>query len=148
MDDPDLWRWIWLAVAVVAGVGEIATTGFFLLPFALGAVIAAVLALVGVGLAWQLLAFAFVSVAVFAAMRPLARRLDRAIPPTHGVGAQRLVGMRALVIEDIPAEDFGLIRVGSEEWRAESIDGRAVTAGTNVTVREVRGTRARVEPLS
>ena len=42
---PDTWRWIWLAAAVVFAVGEIAVAGsFFLLPFAGGAVAAAVVA--------------------------------------------------------------------------------------------------------
>lgn len=148
MDDPDVWRWIWLVLAVVAGLGEIATTGFFLLPFSIGALAAAVLAFLGIAVAWQFLTFALVSVLVFAAMRPLAHRLDRAIPPAEGVGAQRLVGMRAVVLEDIPTGDFGMIRVGAEEWRAESVDGQAIPAGSNVTVREVRGTRARVELVS
>jgi membrane protein implicated in regulation of membrane protease activity len=146
MDDPDIWRWIWLVLAVLAGIGEIATTGFFLLPFALGAVVAAVLAFLGVAVAWQFLAFAVVSVVVFAALRPVAHRLDRNIPLAQGIGAQRLVGMSAVVLEEIPPGAFGMIRVDAEEWRAEGIDGRPIPAGTNVTIRDVRGTRARVEP--
>ena len=35
---------IWLIVAVVFGIGEIATLGFFLAPFAGGALVAAVVA--------------------------------------------------------------------------------------------------------
>jgi membrane protein implicated in regulation of membrane protease activity len=148
MDDPEVWRWIWLITAVVAGAGEMLTTGFFLLPFAVGALAAALLAFLGVAVAWQLVAFAVVTVVVFLALRPIAHRLDRSVPDVQGVGAKRLVGVGALVLEDIPAGQFGMIRVGSEEWRAESVDGQPIPAGTTVTVRDVQGTRARVEPAN
>ena len=141
MDDPDVWRWIWLVGAAVLAVGEMATMGFFLAPFALGALVAAGLAFLGVSLAIQLVAFALVSVAAFAALRPLARRLDRS-SDDRGVGARRLVGASALVLSDNPGHDFGMIRVGAEEWRAESTVDETIPAGAFVVVLEVRGTRA------
>jgi membrane protein implicated in regulation of membrane protease activity len=146
MDDPDIWRWLWLGGAVVLGAGEILTTTFFLLPFALGALVAAVLAFLGVAVAVQLIVFAVVSVVAFAGMRPLARRLDR-IPAERGVGANRLLGEVAVVTEPILAGDGGMIRVGGELWRAQSVDGAAVDLGSRVTIREVRGTRALVEAV-
>lgn len=145
MDDPDVWRWIWLGAAVVLGVGEMATTGFFLLPFALGALVAAILAFLGAALALQLVVFAGVSVAVFAALRPLAHRLDQSTAD-HGIGAKRLVGETATVLEPIGATEAGMVRVGTEEWRAESADGAPIEAGSAVVVREIRGTRVVVAP--
>lgn len=146
MDDPDTWRWIWLGAAVVLGVGEMATMGFFLLPFAIGALVAGVLAFVGVNLAVQLVAFALVSIVVFAAFRPLAHRLDQS-SDDHGVGAKRLVGAAAVVLEEITAGQVGMVRVGAEEWRAVAADDEPIPAGTQVTVREIQGTRAIVEPV-
>ena len=35
--DNEVWRWLWTIFAVVMGIGEIFTAGFFLLPFAIGA---------------------------------------------------------------------------------------------------------------
>jgi membrane protein implicated in regulation of membrane protease activity len=145
MEDPETWRWIWLAAAVALGVGEMATAGFFLLPFAIGALIAGVLAFMGVALAVQLVVFAGVSVGVFAALRPLAHKLDQG-SEDHGIGAKRLVGAAAVVLEPIQGNDAGMVRIGTEEWRAESGDGQPIEAGTAVTVREVRGTRAVVVP--
>lgn len=145
MEDPEVWRWIWLTAAVVLGVGEMFTAGFFLLPFALGALVAAVLAFMGVGLAVQLIVFAVVSVVVFAAFRPLAHRLDQS-SEDHGIGAKRLVGASALVLEPIQGTEAGMVRIGTEEWRAESVDGQPIEAGTTVTVKEIRGTRAVVLP--
>ena len=68
MDDPEQWRWVWMVAAVVFLVGEMASPGsFFLLPFAVGAGIAAILAFADVDLVWQWLAFVGLSAAFFAA---------------------------------------------------------------------------------
>lgn len=144
MDDPDVWRWIWLLAAAVLAIGEIATMGFFLLPFAAGALVAAVLAFAGVAFVWQLAAFTAVSVVGFVALRPVAHRLDQSVPD-HGVGARRLVGQPASVIADIAPGGVGMIRHGGEEWRAVSTDGSAIATGTNVIIRKIEGTRAHVE---
>ena len=143
MDDPENWRWVWLAVAVVGLAGEIATTGtFFLLPFGIGAAVACLAAFAGAGIALQWLLFVVASALASAAVRPLARRLDRNVA-TDGIGARRWIGMSALVLDDIPAgpDETGLVRVGREEWRAQSVDGTPVVAGERVTVVDVTGTR-------
>jgi membrane protein implicated in regulation of membrane protease activity len=95
----------------------------------------------------QWLVFVVVSAAAFAALRPLAARLDRD-EPSDGVGARRLIGEPATVLSAIPAgnTDLGLIRVHREEWRAESLDGAAIPTGTAVRIVEIRGTRAVVFP--
>jgi membrane protein implicated in regulation of membrane protease activity len=144
--DPETWRWIWLVLAVAGIVGEIATAGtFFLFPFGLGAVIAAILAFAGVDVVYQWVAFVLVSIGAFAATRPLVRRLDRSGP--SGVGAQRWVGQQGIVLRAIPNEhEAGLVRIGGEEWRAQSRSG-AVPAGSTVLVVEVVGTRLVVLPL-
>lgn len=148
MSDPEVWRWVWLAAAVGFTVGEAASAGtFFVLPFGVGAAVAAVLAFVGAGLGLEWLAFVAVSAACVAGLRPLARRLDVDIPAL-GVGAKRWQGETALVLRDIPrgASETGLVRVGREEWRAESVDGSPIAAGTPVRVVDVVGTRLRVWP--
>lgn len=149
VDDPELWRWVWLAAAVTFGLGEMASAGtFFLAPFALGAVIAAVLSFVGVPVAIGWLVFVLGSGAAFAALRPLARRLDASSKNPLGVGASRLIGEQGVVLTEVPAgpDELGSVRIGREEWRAQALDGGPLTPGTHVTVLEVRGTRVIVYP--
>lgn len=142
MDEPEQWRWIWLAVTAVFAIGEMLSPGsFFLAPFAVGAFVAAVLALLGtsVGVTWVV--FVAVSAATLAAMRPLAHRLDRNVHD-QGVGAKRLVGNRARVVSEIPGRsDLGLVLVDREEWRAQSTDGSPIAEGTLVRIADVQGTR-------
>jgi membrane protein implicated in regulation of membrane protease activity len=149
VDSPETWRWIWLGVALVFGIGEMASAGtFFLAPFAVGAVGAAVLAFADVSIAWQWALFAVLSAATFLALRPLARRLDRELSPSE-VGAERWRGREATVLEAIPAghDAVGLVRVEREEWRAQSADGRPIAPGTLVRVVRMEGTRVIVEPV-
>ncbi|HJR25621.1 MAG TPA: NfeD family protein [Acidimicrobiales bacterium] len=141
MDDPEQWRWIWLVAAVGFGLGEMATPGsFFLAPFAVGAAVAAVLAFADVSVVLEWTAFVVVSVACLLALRPLARRLDRA-GVTEGIGSRRLIGRRGVVLDAIPAGDLGTVRVDREEWRAMTADRAGLQAGSPVVITEVEGTK-------
>ena len=141
MDEPEQWRWIWLGAAVLFGIGEMATPGaFFLAPFAVGAGVAAILAFAGVSLTWEWVAFVVISVVAFAALRPVARRLDRD-HGSDGIGSRRLIGRSGTVLEAIGSDSPGLVRVDAEEWRAESADGSPIAPGELVRIAEVTGTR-------
>jgi membrane protein implicated in regulation of membrane protease activity len=141
MNDPEPWRWIWLVLAFAFALGEILTPGsFVLLPFAVGATLATVSAFLGapVAVGWAL--FVGGSIASLLAFRPLARHLDRQ-GQANGVGARRLVGQSAMVLREIPGRgELGTVRVGREEWRAESINGGLIPKGVTVRVADVQGT--------
>ena len=151
MDNPILWAFIWLAVASTFGIGEILVAGsFFLLPFAVGALAAAVASFLGLPILGGWILFIVVSMLAFFAMKPLARRLDEALPNPTGVGANRLIGGIAVVADAIPggASDPGLVRIGGEDWLAQGRDGMGVATGTEVRIIEVTGTRVVVEPAN
>jgi membrane protein implicated in regulation of membrane protease activity len=152
MDSPEDWRWVWIIATAVFAIGEMTSPGsFFMLPFAIGALVATVLAFLEVDVVIEWLVFVGVSLAVLVALRPLAHRLNRSVDDT-GIGARRLLGQAAVVLRDIPAGgDVGLVRVDREEWRAQSTDGSAIPTGTAVRVADVQGTRvivAAVDQLS
>jgi|DEB0MinimDraft_10_1074344.scaffolds.fasta_scaffold02768_9 membrane protein implicated in regulation of membrane protease activity len=142
MGDTDVWRWIWILVIAGFLIGEMFTPGtFFFLPFAAGALAAAIAAFAGgsIGLQWIL----FVGIAALTsfAFIPLRRRLDRIQPPV-GVGSQRVLHQDGTITTDISPGPTGAgsVRIGREEWRAESLDHESIPAGTSVRVVEVRGT--------
>lgn len=144
MDDPETWQWVWLLAALFFAVGEMANPGtFFLLPFAVGALAAAAVGIVDAPLAVEWAVFVAVSIGSLVALRPLARRLDRNAND-DGVGSRRLLGQEATVVTEIPGTGdagLGLVRVGREEWRAESTDGSMIPIGAQVRVADIRGTR-------
>ena len=147
--EPELWRWVWLVAVLVFAVGELAVAGsFFLAPFAIGAIVAGIAAFAGVPVPLEWALFLGGSLGTFAAFRPYARRLERRAPHAP-VGAGRWVSREALVIEDIPGGPGGggRIRLDREEWRAESLTGAPIRAGSTVLVSRVDGTRLIVVPL-
>lgn len=143
MDPSDVVKIGWVILAVVVSCAEIIVPGFFLLPFGLGAGAAAVAGFAGAEFEIQLLVFVVASVAFFAALRPLAKRLNRLSEP-EGVGANRLMNQRGVVLDAMAPNDAGLVRIDREDWRAESADGSALAVGDRVVVVEVRGTRVLV----
>lgn len=122
---------------------------FFMLPFAAGALAASVAAFAGAGIAVQWILFLVVSIVGAVALIPLRRRLD-ADGTSDGVGARRLIGAEAVLLQGIPAGPTGVgeARIGREEWRAESSDRSAIGEGTAVRVVDLRGTSVVVVPLA
>lgn len=140
-----------MGTAALFAVAEMTTpAAFFFLPFALGALVAALTAFAGAGVGLEWLAFVGVSGAAFAGLWPLGRRLDRQSGgPMPGVGANRLLGRQGVVLEDIPdlPHDTGLVRVEREKWRAESLNGERIAAGSTILVARVDGARLIVSLL-
>lgn len=123
--------------------GEIVTMGFFLGPLAIAAVIAALVALTGVGLPVQLLVFIVASAASLAFLRPIASRHMRT-PGRLKTGTAALVGERALVLERVDANG-GSVKIGGEVWSARSFDeDEAIEPGKRVEVMQIQGATALV----
>src|SRR3954465_15960051 len=91
---------LWLIAAVVLGLGEIATQGLFLAPFAAGALVAALIAAAGTGTAITLVGDPLVSISAPAALRPIAR-CSRRMPALSRTGTAALIGRHAMVVERI-----------------------------------------------
>lgn len=138
--------WVWMIIAAFFVVGEIFTAGFFLLCFGIGAAAAGFIALFGLGMVWQLSAFVIVSFVLFAVSRKFANRISKEQPP--GIGADRFVGKECVVLEQINnLDNTGRVRMGKEEWRAESDTGDNISAGVKVVVTHLSGTHLVVKPI-
>lgn len=142
--DNDVWRWLWTIFAIVLGIGEMFTAGFFLLPFAIGGAAAAILAWLGANVIAQWLVFFGVSTISLVYLRRFIGRQDEGEQPR--IGANRWVGSEGVVLQEIdPHTGKGMVRILNEEWRATSL-GRIPT-GARIVVTEVNGTRLMVEQL-
>ena len=137
-------EWVlWMAAAGLLAVGELLTMGFFLAPIAIAAVLAGVAALVGAGLAVQLVVFILASAASVGLLRPVARR-HLHTPARIRTGTAALVGRPATVIERVDA-DGGSIKLAGEVWSARAFDeDHAFEPGQRVEVLKIEGATALV----
>jgi membrane protein implicated in regulation of membrane protease activity len=136
------WVW-WMVAAGVLAVGEIFTMGFFLGPIAVAAVLAALVAAVGIGLPVQWIVFIVASLGSLAVLRPIARRHLRT-PPRIRTGTAALVGGRATVVERVDS-DGGCVKIGGEVWSARAYDeDDSFEPGARVEVMKIDGATALV----
>jgi membrane protein implicated in regulation of membrane protease activity len=112
---------------------------------AVAAGVAAVVGGVGLGLPFQIGAFAVAAAAGLGVVRPLAVRHIRQ-PPLLRTGTSALVGRSATVLEEVTAQG-GRVRIGGEVWSARSYDESSVLpAGSSVDVFAIEGATALVHP--
>ena len=125
-------------------IGDILTAGFFLLPFAIGAAISAVLSFLGVPPAVHLIAFLVISVIALIALQRYTDTDDDQPP----VGANRYADKMGTVLVPVSrAKGTGRVRVETENWRASTDLSEEIPEGMEVKILEVRGTRLIVAPL-
>ena len=136
------WVW-WMVAAGALAVGEIFTMGFFLGPIAVAAVLAAVVAAVGIDLPVQWIVFIAASLGSLAVLRPIAKRHLRT-PPRIRTGTAALVGGPATVVERVDTNS-GCVKIGGELWTARAYDeGESFEPGARVEVMKIDGATALV----
>lgn len=140
---PDMMVWVWLAVLAAAALIESLTAALVSVWFAVGALAACIAAFAGATAAAQALLFIAVSIAVWAAARPLAKKyIDPRRVPTN---VDRLLGAQARVTEDVSA-DSGAARADGKTWTARSADGAAIPAGETAEIVAVEGVKLILRP--
>ncbi|MDP8968901.1 MAG: NfeD family protein [Actinomycetota bacterium] len=138
----DAWM-IWVLLAVILAAGEIMTLGFFLAPFAAGALLGAAADLAGAGAIVSVLVFLISSTLMFGLLRPVARRHLRT-PAQLRTGTAALVGKTATVTTRVDAGG-GAVKLEGEIWTARPYLGDEVfEPGSHVHVVEIRGATALV----
>ena len=95
---------IWLIAAIVLVILEIATSGFGVICFAIGAGFAALAAGLGLdSVTWQIVIFAVVSLLTFIFLRPVVMRFLEKKSKDVKTNAEAIVGRRGVVSERIDA---------------------------------------------
>jgi membrane protein implicated in regulation of membrane protease activity len=136
---------VWLAVAAVLGIAELMTATLDLLLLASAALVAGGVAAIGLGLGFQLLAFAATAALMIAVVRPVARRHLLTAPALLS-GTAALVGREAVTLTEVTRDD-GRVRIGGEEWTARPyVPDTVIAAGTSVDVFAIEGATALVHP--
>ena len=144
--------WIlWLVIGVALIIAEIFTLGFVLFWFGIGALAAAIVGFLGLGLGWQFGAFAFVSIALTAMSRTIFARY---LP--HNEGNAMKSGMDSLPgkIGTVSTASKGAlneaaVKVFGSTWTAFPVDGETeLSEGEKVEVVEIKGSSIYVRRVS
>jgi|SRR3954447_1882861 membrane protein implicated in regulation of membrane protease activity len=138
---------IWIVIAVVALAVEATTTAFFTVYFGIAAAVVAILAVAGVPVAAQILAFGGISLAGLALTRPWLLRVAGDNDPAVPTGVETMPGRIGVVTSAIGELDSGLVKIQGETWTARSyFDHERIPEGSRVEVVEIRGVTALVIP--
>ena len=130
---------LWLIAAALFAAGEMASLDLVLLMFAGGALGGVGVALLGLAVPFQLLAFVVVSAALLFVVRPVAKRHleSRTAEQLDGVAA--LVGRTAVVVQRVD-EAAGQVRMGHDQWSARTqLDGESYEVGAEVRIVQIEG---------
>jgi membrane protein implicated in regulation of membrane protease activity len=138
---------VWLGLAIVLGVAELASMELILLMLATGALVGMGASLAGAGLVLSGLLAAAAATASLALVRPqLVKRLHSG--PDLQVGHGKLVGVQGTVTERITGLQAGRIKLAGEFWTAAPYDDTlSIEPGETVEVLEIKGATAYVHPV-
>ena len=139
---------LWTLVCVVALILEVSSGTFYLMCFAIGAVGAVVVSLMGTPLWLQVLVFSVISAVSVFCVRPLLVKCLHPVQKERLSNASALVGRQGVVIEHISAERPGYVRVDGDEWRAVTADGTMIERGVNVRIIAMNSIVVTVEPVA
>ena len=126
---------IWLIVAIILVIIEICTVAFGSICFAIGAAFSALAAGLGLGLTWQIVIFALVSLLTFIFLRPIAIRFLDKKSKNVRTNADALVGRKGIVSERIDAvQHTGRVAIDGDDWKAVSNDSSVIEKGAEVEI--------------
>src|SRR5438477_548984 len=121
--------WIlWLALGVVLIIAEVFTLGFVLFWFGIGALAAAIVGFFGLGIGWQFMTFAIVSIALTAMSRTIfAKYLPHDDRNAMKSGIDSLPGkIGTVTAASKGALNEGAVKVFGSIWTAYPIDGETI----------------------
>ena len=136
---------VWLLLLVVFLAAEAATVSMVSLWFAVSALVALLVALLG-GPGWlQGTLFLVISAVLLALLRPIVRRYIS--PRITATNVDSVIGSTGLVtaaIDNVSAA--GQVKLGAMVWTARSTSGEPIPEGTLITVDRIEGVKAFVSP--
>jgi len=137
---------LWLIVAGVFFIVEIATTGFLIFWLGIGSLLAMITSFITDSIVIQTIVFVVSSCILIPLTKPLADKLiDKKTVPTNSYS---LINKRGIVTVDInPIEAVGQVKVNGEIWSAKTEDGTTIAKGTEIEVIKIDGVKLIVSPI-
>lgn len=136
-----MWQF-WLILSGIFFVIEMATVGFLVFWFGIGALLAMIVSIFTTNLAIQTAVFVFSSTLLLFFTRPFVNKFSNEENEIQ-TNAYSIIGKRGIVIKDIdPISGKGQVKIGTEVWSAKSENDRKIVKGLEVEVVEIDGVKA------
>ena len=142
-----MWQ-IWLIVAGLCFIIEMATVGFFVFWFGIGALISMVVSIFfPENIILQAVIFVISSVILLLLTKPLVNKFTKKDKKIE-TNAYSIIGKKGIVVQDInPTFGVGQIKIAGEVWSAKTSDETTIEKGTEIKVIQIDGVKAVVEPV-
>lgn len=128
--------WILVAIAVIAI--DIITSSFVFMWFSLGAFVAIILSLIGISVAWQIVAFLVIGVATVSIGYPWAKKKFKADVNHVPTMEQTYIGKEMIANEDM--EEKSKIKVSGIYWTAYN-KGKIIKKGERYIITGIEGNK-------
>ena len=139
-----MWQ-IWIIIAGFFFIIEMATVGFLVFWFGIGALIAMIVSLFTSNILIQTTVFVFSSALLLFLTRPFVNKFTKKDSEVQ-TNAYSIIGKKGIVIKDIdPIAGKGQVKIGTEIWSAKSSDDRKIEKGLEVEILEIEGVKAIVK---
>lgn len=139
--------YVWLILAGVFFVAEMATVGFLVFWLGIGALIAMIVSFITSNIVIQTSVFIVSSIILLFSTKPLVKKFID-VEPTK-TNAFSIIGKKALVIKTIdPIKSTGQIKINGEVWSAETENGKIISEGSEVEILEIKGVKTIVQEVS
>ena len=141
-----MWIYLWLIVTALSLILEFITTEMLCIWFAGGGLVALILSAIGLGWYYQVIVFIVVSFLLILAFRQaVLKKLNSTEVRTN---ADMAIGKEFRLLSAITFDNLGTIKVNDVTWNAVSHNDMPIPAGTIVIVKELKGNKYVVEPVS
>lgn len=142
-----MWQ-IWLIIAGLCFIIEMATVGFFVFWFGIGALISMVVSIFfPENIILQAAIFVISSVVLLLLTKPLVNKFTKKDKKIE-TNAYSIIGKKGIVVQDInPTFGVGQIKIAGEVWSAKTSDETTIEKGSEIKVIQIDGVKAVVEPV-
>lgn len=142
-----MWQ-IWLIISGICFIFEMATVGFFIFWFGIGAILSMFVSMVcPENIFLQSVVFIVSSVILLFLTKPLVDKFTKKDKKLE-TNAFSIIGKKGIVIQDINSTyGIGQIKVSGEVWSAKTLNNTIIEKGTEIEIIKIEGVKAVVKPI-
>lgn len=135
---------LWVALTIVFVIIEACTVTLLTSWFAIGSIVAAILAALGAGFGWQVAVFFAVSLTLLFTTRPI---LNKFLNKKSATNKDTLIGIKAFTTETVNnLAETGYVKINGVLWAARSVNGDVINENTLVEIIQIQGNKLIVAP--